>query len=151
MKTIQHPLAETSTDEIDLFALIQSLWQQKKLIAGTTLAVGAIALTYAMLAPRVYQASTVLRPAAINELDALNRSEVYKLPPTEALLKVGAALDSYETRFTFFQSNQDLFKPLQKKACRWNRVLKSLTAMPLTSYNRIQKSRIPSVLSSNWR
>lgn len=115
MKTIQHPLAETSTDEIDLFALIQSLWQQKKLIAGTTLVVGAMALTYAMLAPRVYQASTVLRPAAINELDALNRSEVYKLPPTEALLKVGAALDSYETRFTFFQSNQDLFKPLQKK------------------------------------
>ncbi len=115
MKTIQHPLAETSTDEIDLFALIQSLWQQKKLIAGTTLVVGAMALTYAMLAPRVYQASTVLRPAAINELDALNRSEVYKLPPTEALLKVGAVLDSYETRFRFFQSNQDLFKPLQKK------------------------------------
>jgi len=115
LKTIQHPLAETSTDEIDLFALIQSLWQQKKLIAGTTLVVGAMALTYAMLAPRVYQASTVLRPAAINELDALNRSEVYKLPPTEALLKVGAALDSYETRFRFFQSNQDLFKPLQKK------------------------------------
>ena len=115
MKTIQHPLAETSTDEIDLFALIQSLWQQKKLILGTTCVVGALALGYAMLAPREYQASTVLRPAAINELDALNRSEVYKLPPTEALLKVGAALDSYETRFNFFESHQELFEPLQKK------------------------------------
>ncbi|WP_249275350.1 Wzz/FepE/Etk N-terminal domain-containing protein [Pseudomonas lundensis] len=115
MKTIQHPLAETSTDEIDLFALIQSLWQQKKLILGTTCVVGALALGYAMLAPREYQASTVLRPAAINELDALNRSEVYKLPPTEALLKVGAALDSYETRFNFFESHLELFEPLQKK------------------------------------
>ena len=115
MKTIQHPLAETSTDEIDLFALIQSLWQQKKLILGTTCVVGALALGYAMLAPREYQASNVLRPAAINELDALNRSEVYKLPPTEALLKVGAALDSYETRFNFFESHQELFEPLQKK------------------------------------
>ena len=115
MKTIQHPLAETSTDEIDLFALIQSLWQQKKLILGTTCVVGALALGYAMLAPREYQASTVLRPAAINELDALNRSEVYKLPPTEALLKVGAALDSYETRFNFFESHPELFEPLQKK------------------------------------
>lgn len=115
MKTIQHPLAETSTDEIDLFALIQSLWQQKKLILGTTCVVSALALGYAMLAPREYQASTVLRPAAINELDALNRSEVYKLPPTEALLKVGAALDSYETRFNFFESHQELFEPLQKK------------------------------------
>ncbi|WP_048364794.1 Wzz/FepE/Etk N-terminal domain-containing protein [Pseudomonas weihenstephanensis] len=115
MKTIQHPLAETSPDEIDLFALIQSLWQQKKLIAGTTAAVGALALGYALLAPSVYQASTVLRPAAINELDALNRSEVYKLPPTDALLKVGSALDSYETRLNYFESHQELFKPLEKK------------------------------------
>ena len=114
MKTIQHPLAETSTDEIDLFALIQSLWQQKKLIAGTTLVVGAMALTYAMLAPRVYQASTVLRPAAINELDALNRSGVYTLPPSEALLKVGLSLESYETRLSFFRANQELFTQFKR-------------------------------------
>lgn len=57
----------------------------------------------------------MLRPAEINELDALNRSEVYKLPPNEALLKVGAALDSYETRLSFFRSHQDLFKPLEKE------------------------------------
>ena len=79
LKTIQHPLAETSTDEIDLFALIQSLWQQKKLIAGTTLAVGAMALTYAMLAPRVYQASTVLRPAADAAWSRANYRD-WKLP-----------------------------------------------------------------------
>lgn len=76
---------------------------------------GAIAVGYVLLAQPVYQASTVLRPAAINELDALNRSEVYKLPPQEALLKVSSALDSYETRLSFFRDHQDLFKPLEKK------------------------------------
>ena len=84
MKTIQHPSIETATDEIDLFALIHSFWQQKKIIAGSTLAAGLIALGYVLVTPPVYQASSVLRPAATNELDALNRSEVYTLPPQEA-------------------------------------------------------------------
>ncbi|WP_256735347.1 GNVR domain-containing protein, partial [Pseudomonas sp. 21615526] len=69
---------------------------------------------YAFLAPREYQVSSVLRPAAINELDALNRSEVYKLPPADALNKVGAQLDSYEARLGFFKSHEDLFKAFQK-------------------------------------
>ncbi|NVZ42469.1 chain-length determining protein [Pseudomonas sp. 21615526] len=56
----------------------------------------------------------MLRPAAINELDALNRSEVYKLPPADALNKVGAQLDSYEARLGFFKSHEDLFKAFQK-------------------------------------
>jgi LPS O-antigen subunit length determinant protein (WzzB/FepE family) len=51
-----------------------------------------------------------LRPAAINDLDALNRSEIYQLPPAEALLKVGAALDSYDTRLSYFRKNQKLFE-----------------------------------------
>ena len=56
----------------------------------------------------------MLRPAAINELDALNRSEVYQLPPGDALIKVGASLESYETRLNFFRANQALFKPFER-------------------------------------
>ena len=56
----------------------------------------------------------MLRPAAINELDALNRSEVYKLPPADALEKVGAQLDSYGARLGFFKSHKELFKAFQK-------------------------------------
>jgi LPS O-antigen subunit length determinant protein (WzzB/FepE family) len=74
-----------------------------------TLGVTLLATAYAFLATPEYQVSSVLRPAAINELDALNRSEVYKLPPGEALLKVGASLESYETRLSFFRANQQLF------------------------------------------
>ena len=115
MKKTEHQQTGSSSTEIDLLDLFHSFWQQKALIAGTVVVAGAIAVGYVLLAQPVYQASTVLRPAAINELDALNRSEVYKLPPQEALLKVSSALDSYETRLSFFRDHQDLFKPLEKK------------------------------------
>ena len=115
MKKTEHQQTGSSSTEIDLLDLFHSFWQQKALIAGTVVVAGAIAVGYVLLAQPVYQASTVLRPAAINELDALNRSEVYKLPPQEALLKVGSALDSYETRLSYFRDHQDLFKPLEKK------------------------------------
>ena len=61
-----------------------------------------------------YQVTSVLRPAAINELDALNRSGVYTLPPSEALLKVGASLESYDSRLGFFRDNQELFTQFKR-------------------------------------
>ena len=115
MKKTEHQQTGSSSTEIDLLDLFHSVWQQKALIAGTVVVAGAIAVGYVLLAQPVYQASTVLRPAAINELDALNRSEVYTLPPQEALLKVGSGLDSYETRLSYFRDHQDLFQPLEKK------------------------------------
>ncbi|MDY0834821.1 MULTISPECIES: Wzz/FepE/Etk N-terminal domain-containing protein [unclassified Pseudomonas] len=106
--------AHPASDEIDLFELFNGIWRQKKLVLGCTLLAGVLGVGYAFLAPREYQVSSVLRPAAINELDALNRSEVYKLPPADALNKVGAQLDSYEARLGFFKSHEDLFKAFQK-------------------------------------
>ena len=101
-------------DEIDLFAMMQSIWKQKKLIAATSLFVGAIASAYAFLATPVYEVSTLLRPAALNDLDALNRTEVYSLPPGKALVRVGAALDSYDTRLSYFRANPKLFEAFGK-------------------------------------
>ncbi|CRM31791.1 chain-length determining protein [Pseudomonas fluorescens] len=103
-----------STGEVDLFALSQIVWRQKKIVLITTAGVALLAAAYAFLATPEYQVSSVLRPAAINELDALNRSEVYKLPPSEALLKVGASLESYETRLNFFRANQQLFSEFER-------------------------------------
>lgn len=102
------------SDEIDLFELFGAIWKQKKLVIGCTIVAGLLGVGYAYLAPRVYQVSSVLRPAAINELDALNRSEVYKLPPADALAKVTAQLDSYETRLGFFRANPALFEAFQQ-------------------------------------
>jgi len=103
-----------SSDEIDLYDLFHSIWRQKRLVLGCAIIAGVLGGGYALLAPRTYEVSSVLRPAALNELDALNRSEVYKLPPADALSKVGSQLDSYETRLEFFKSHQQLFKAFQK-------------------------------------
>lgn len=96
--------------ELDIFAFLTVVWRQKKLMVLVTLGAGLLAASYALLAMPGYMIIAVLRPAAINELDALNRSEVYSLPPSEALLKVGAALDSHDTRLAFFRDNQTLFE-----------------------------------------
>ncbi|PRA27493.1 LPS O-antigen chain length determinant protein WzzB [Pseudomonas poae] len=104
----------SGSDEIDLFELFNGIWKQKKWVVGCTILATLVGVGYAFLAPQYYQVSSVLRPAAINELDALNRSEVYKLPPADALAKVGAQLDSYEARLGFFRANPALFEPFQK-------------------------------------
>ncbi|MEX5582870.1 LPS O-antigen chain length determinant protein WzzB [Pseudomonas lurida] len=106
--------ASTPSDEIDLLDMFHSIWRQKRLVVGCAALAGVLGVGYAFLAPRVYEVSSVLRPAAINELDALNRSEVYKLPPADALAKVGAQLDSYEARLGFFKSHEQLFAAFQK-------------------------------------
>lgn len=102
------------SDEVDLFELFGAIWKHKKLVIGCTILAGFLGVGYVYLAPKVYQVSSVLRPAAINDLDALNRSEVYKLPPADALTKVGAQLDSYEARLGFFRANPKLFGRFQQ-------------------------------------
>lgn len=100
--------------EIDITAVFQAVWQQKALVLFVTVGITLAAAAYAFTATPEYQVSSVLRPAAINELDALNRSEIYRLPPGDALVKVGASLESYETRLNFFRANQALFKPFER-------------------------------------
>jgi len=98
-----------ASDEIDLVQLASSLWKQKTLIIAVTLVAGLLGLAYAMLATRYYSVQSVLRPAAIKDLDELNHLGIYKLSPKQALAQVGAALDSYENRLAFFRNNQQLF------------------------------------------
>lgn len=108
------PLNLTGSDEIDLIELFQSLWAQKWLISGAAAVVAAAAGAYAFLATPVYEVQSLLRPALIKDLDELNNTGVYTLTPADALKKVGASLDSYETRFGFFQANKSLFEGLAK-------------------------------------
>lgn len=114
MTSISRIPGGSSSDEIDLFALFQAIWQQKKIIIAATVVSGLVALGYVYAVTPEYQVTSVLRPAAINELDALNRSGVYTLPPNEALLKVGASLESYDSRLGFFRDNQELFTQFKR-------------------------------------
>lgn len=109
------PLNESATpDEIELSEMFHAIWRQRKLVGSCTILVFILGVGYAFLAPRVYEVNSVLRSAAINELDALNRSEVYKLPPADALAKVGVQLESYDARLGFFKSHEALFKVFRK-------------------------------------
>lgn len=108
------PLSLAGSDEIDLVELFQSLWGQKWLISGVAAVVAAAAGAYAFLATPVYEVQSLLRPALIKDLDELNGTGVYTLTPADALKKVGASLDSYETRLGFFQANKNLFDGLAK-------------------------------------
>ncbi len=108
------PLSLTGSDEIDLVELFQSLWGQKWLISGVAAVVAAAAGAYAFLATPVYEVQSLLRPALVKDLDELNGTGVYTLTPADALKRVGASLDSYETRLGFFQANKNLFEGLAK-------------------------------------
>nr|WP_298164589.1 Wzz/FepE/Etk N-terminal domain-containing protein [uncultured Pseudomonas sp.] len=114
MNAVSSAMPQPATDEIDLAALFQALWEQKVLIVLVTLLVGMLALAYAFLVTPEYQVQSVVRPAAIKDLDALNHTGVYKLTPEQALQRVGASLDSYDSRLEFFRANQGLFETLRQ-------------------------------------
>lgn len=110
--TSPQSLPPVAHDEIDLVQLVSALWKQKKLVVAVTALAGVLGLAYALLATPYYKVQSVLRPAAIKDLDELNHLGVYELSPQQALAQVGTALDSYETRLGFFRDNQHLFADL---------------------------------------
>lgn len=114
MNAVSSAMQQTTTDEVDLAALFHALWAQKLVIVLVTLLVGMLALAYAFLATPEYQVQSVVRPAAIKDLDALNRTGVYELTPEQAMQRVGASLDSYDSRLEFFRANQGLFEALRQ-------------------------------------
>ena len=114
MNAISPAIQQTPSDEIDLAALFRALWQQKLLIVLVTLLVSMLAAAYAFLATPEYQVQSVLRPAVIKDLDALNRTGVYELTPAKAMQRVGATLESYDGRLEFFRANQGLFESLRQ-------------------------------------
>lgn len=107
-----HTAAQYPDDEIDLYELFQSIWQEKMLVALITAVVTVLALTYAVLATPVYQVQGIVRPATLKDLDELNGTGIYNLSRTEALNMVGESLESYGTRLNFFKANQPLFENL---------------------------------------
>ena len=114
MNKIPPTIAHPASDEIDLFELAHGLWKHRVLVVTCAAIATILGIGYAMFAPQVYQASSVLRPVELNELDALNRSEVYPLSPADALSKVALQLDSYDTRLGFFNANATLFETYQR-------------------------------------
>ncbi len=104
----------TASSELDLFGLVRAIWPRRAFIAAVAgiFAVGGVILAYVI--PPEYEASTTLTPVELNQLDALNRSKIYSLPPEDALKRVGAKLSSYTTRLEYFRSRPDLVQAFQR-------------------------------------
>lgn len=111
--SIPHVTLRDQTEDIDILAMLQFVWNQKILIVATAFIFGALAAAYAFLTAPEYRVTTTLRPAAINDLDALDRTGIYSLTPDKALVRVGAALDSYDVRLGYFRANPQLFAPFR--------------------------------------
>ncbi|NLD01514.1 MAG: chain-length determining protein [Gammaproteobacteria bacterium] len=100
------------SDEIDLFELAHTLWQEKILIIMVTAVITVLTVVYALTVTPIYEVKSIIKPAATKDLHELNGLDIYSLSPEEALTQVGASLESYETRFEYFKENQNLFEPL---------------------------------------
>lgn len=94
--------------EVDLFVVARSLARQKYVVLASALMGVLIAGVYTLSVPSEYKVSTILTTAALNDFDELNRSKIYELTPEVALQRVGASLESYDTRLGYFRSNPDL-------------------------------------------
>ncbi|MEH6607791.1 MAG: Wzz/FepE/Etk N-terminal domain-containing protein [Halioglobus sp.] len=92
-------------DEIDLFELMEGLWQQKWLIAAVTAACGAIAVVALLLMSPTYQAQTFVRAPLSSELAIIAESELLTLTPTEALQRVEEEINSLSLRREVFDNN----------------------------------------------
>lgn len=108
------PLADPRM-QIDLVVIARSVWRQKLMIGAIAACCTVLTAIYAFSLTPQYQVSTLLRPVALNDLDELNRTKIYSLPPNEALRRVGASLESYETRLGYFRSSTDLQNSLKKE------------------------------------
>ncbi|MEN5201198.1 Wzz/FepE/Etk N-terminal domain-containing protein [Pseudomonas wadenswilerensis] len=111
MNILNRPAVVTN-DQVDLFSLLQVIFNNKKVIALVAALFAVLAIVYAFfIAEPVYKVESVVRPPDINQLDAINRSNIYSISPAEALRQVGLALDSYDVRLRFYQQNPQFFKP----------------------------------------
>lgn len=103
---------QTPDDEIDLIEVARSLWASRALIIAITVVVTLLAGIYAFTATPTYQVKSVLRAAQSSDLALLNGTEHYSLAPADALQRIGRDLESYDTRWTFYRDNIDLFAGL---------------------------------------
>ncbi|MEN5315207.1 GNVR domain-containing protein [Pseudomonas koreensis] len=102
----QHEVAEVKE-------IISSLWDQRALILLVTALTVATAIAYTLWTTPEYEVDTSIRAVALADLDELNESELYKLLPKDALTRLGASMQSYDVRLTFFKAHPQYLAPLQ--------------------------------------
>jgi len=84
---LNQPYAQDRKDEIDLFQLLENIWQQKALITLITLVCFIGGIAYAFLSTPVFKASTHLKPIYSTTLKPLSSLPLYPELLTDSLLR----------------------------------------------------------------
>lgn len=112
--------SETSSDEIDLFQLFQSIWQEKWLAIAVTALIFIIALAYTVLVTPIYQAKIKMMPAAeshiaaYNALRVLDREYLQEKTKTDSRPALLSASDAYSIFMANFLSEKTKQEFLQE-------------------------------------
>ncbi|MEP6388349.1 MAG: Wzz/FepE/Etk N-terminal domain-containing protein [Halioglobus sp.] len=92
-------------DEIDLFELVEGLWQQKWLVAAITTASAVVALVAVLVMQPTYQAEAFLRAPLTSQLALIQDSKVLSIDPETALERIAEELNSVSLRREVYDSN----------------------------------------------
>ncbi|MFT6286171.1 MAG: LPS O-antigen subunit length determinant protein (WzzB/FepE family) [Alcanivorax sp.] len=136
---MHYPPNEQDDDSIDLFGLVETLWQQKWLVIAVTTLAGAIAVAAIMLMTPSYQAEVHLRPPLANQIADINSSSLIKLTKESALYRVADELGSSATQRTVFEVIKNDFSPdLPASKDDWDNIF----IAKFTKYIRVDIGRV---------
>jgi len=103
MDELQAAPTTRTEDEIDLFELVQGLWDQKWLIVGITGLATLAGLLAALLLPPTYQSSTQIRPPDLSNLTQVNETGILALTSEEAFDRALSEIRSQQARMRTFK------------------------------------------------
>lgn len=92
-------------DEIDLFELMEGLWQQKWLIVAVTGVSALVALVAVLIMSPTYRAETYIRAPLSGQIASIAESSVMELTPQQAIQRVEEELNSLRLRRSIFDAN----------------------------------------------
>lgn len=106
--------ASHQDDEIDLFELMATLWQNKWIIVGITFLCTILAIIASYLITPTYRTESVLKPITPNSLYVLSNLNQYAITPESLFLSVEKELYSYDNREKFLLANEELLGNILK-------------------------------------
>lgn len=134
-------------DEIDLFELAQSLWQEKLLIIAITVITTAVAIGYALMATPVYEARATLVIPHSADVHTYNEGrEPLKLKqysPKEIFEHFTAQLRSRQLRNEFFEQTYLPYLPEEKQDAARDALLASMNK--LLAVKQVDPKNMPGV------
>lgn len=103
-----YPPQSSHSDEIDLLELFEKYWRERTTIISVGICILALAIAYAFLAPKVYQAKTQLQIPMQTDLAPINNSGFYEITPENAFARLLSRFESVAHKKQLYKQQTDL-------------------------------------------